>query len=428
MAMEMDLRQESELKLPLLPKEIISALQKSADKAGIARFAVVGGAVRDSLINRQKAKTTQNIPDLDFVIEGSAIALARILFNELEPNKLTDYREHKSFGTVELKVDGVPIDLATAREEKYEKAGFNPRISSTKLEKDLERRDFTINAIAFEPIKLKLIDPHNGLRAIKTKQLIFIHSQSVEDDPTRILRGARYAARLDFNLDTESLSQIKSTLSQWPWDWEKGDPPESAPPALGSRLRMELDIMFTKEPWESVLTFLQSWGALVLLEDGLQSDNRWRRRLHWALRFNLPLLTCLITAADDPITLAKRLQLPIRQQELIKEFCNLRSFLSTIRPVKSHKSSSPTAWCKILESHKWRAEAIGIAICFGVPHWSYLLKWYLRWRHIKAPINAHNLMKMGWQSGPSLGEELNKLRYEEIERLEAKKKSRDKAQ
>ncbi len=409
--------QESKIALKNLPHEILHAIEKAADKAGVARLALVGGAVRDCLMNSKGIKTSQKILDLDFLVEGSAITLGRKLLNDLDPIRVKDYQVHQKFKTVELKIDNFPIDLASSRQEIYERAGYNPIVSSASLEEDLSRRDFSINAIALDLVKLKLIDPHNGLAAIKKKELIFLHQKSVEDDPTRIIRGARYSSRIGFKLESNSLSQIQSTLREWPWDWKHGDPPELAPPSLGTRLKMELDLLLNKEDWKLSLTLMQQWGALVLLEDSLQSDTRIQRRLNWAIRFKLPLLPALISSTKDPIDLAKRLHIPIHQVNLIKQFLSLKKLLLKVELNQETKDFKPIDWCKILEKPFWNKDAIALAICVGIPSWRYLLKWYLNWRHIKSPISAKDLLQKGWEQGPDLGEKLTQLRYSEIKRL-----------
>ncbi len=414
--MEIPLRPESELQFPHPFKEILGLIQIAAKQAGVTRLALVGGAVRDCLINYNKITKIQKIHDFDFVVEGSPIKLSDLLLEKFTSKRVSNFRIHQKYQTIELSIDRIKINIATARKEQYNKSGFNPEVSPTTIEEDLYRRDFTINAIAFEPKTQQLIDPYNGINAIRSKQLILIHSRSIEEDPTRIIRAARYAARLNFQLSSESISQIKSTLSLWPWGSVHNEP---FPHALSTRMRMELNLLFNKEPWESCLELLQEWGALSILEGGLQVDKRWKRRIHWGIRLRVPRLLCFIAGADNPNLLAKQLQLPTSEQKVMEEFFDLKSYLSNLKIKEEH--SSPIFWCKILESRKWSKESICIAICFGVNSWEKLLKWYLKWRHIKSPKSAAELISSGWEAGPSLGAEISRLRYQEIETLEDSK-------
>ena len=84
--------------------------------------------------------------------------------------------------------------------------------------------------------------PGNGRESIINRKIKFIHSKSVEEDPTRIIRAARYAARLKFELTAESVHQIKTTLKLWPWEYSLKSNSKSIPPALSTRLQKELKI------------------------------------------------------------------------------------------------------------------------------------------------------------------------------------------
>ena len=114
----------------------------------IGRLALVGGAVRDVLLQQLDGDSTGQCPDLDFVLESSCIALANSLKQELGAGRVRELHVHEKFGTAELVLDGVLIDLARARTENYPAPGMNPVVKSGSLEQDLARRDFTVNAMA----------------------------------------------------------------------------------------------------------------------------------------------------------------------------------------------------------------------------------------------------------------------------------------
>ena len=106
-------------------------------------------------------------------------------------------QEFGAFGTVALQLDGILLDLASAR-WLYPAPAENPVVRAT-LQADLARRDFTINAMAFDLLSGELIDLHHGQEDLASGQLALLHSGSVYDDPTRVIRAARYAARLGFS-------------------------------------------------------------------------------------------------------------------------------------------------------------------------------------------------------------------------------------
>ncbi|MCP4972944.1 MAG: CCA tRNA nucleotidyltransferase, partial [Prochlorococcus sp.] len=349
---------KSGLNWPGLPVGLLAALQLAASDAGLKRLAVVGGAVRDGLLHHQHLEPWRELPDLDLVVEGSATALVESLCRQLASGRLTKCLVHEAYDTVELILDGVLIDLASARKETYAGPGHNPDVSDGSLEADLARRDFTVNAMALELPDGLLLDPYGGQAALERRQLAFLHPLSVSDDPTRVVRGARYVARLGLVLSPEALTQVQSTLLAWPWAWRPGQPPELAPPSLATRLRMELELLFEHEPWEMALGQLQDWGALQLLDHDLQTDQHWRRRLRWASRLGVPLLLALVAGSADSQNLAARLQLPKHQQMLLAESRQLQIALDSPLVRESWSSWSASRWCQFLEGQVWRSEAV----------------------------------------------------------------------
>jgi tRNA nucleotidyltransferase (CCA-adding enzyme) len=158
---------------------------------------LVGGVVRDLLLGAGGA-------DLDVAIEGDAGALSDIPGYEPERDEL--------FLTGRLEAGDQKIDIAQARAETYPRPGALPEVRPAPIGEDLARRDFTVNAMAF-PIKedAELIDPHGGLDDLRADRLRVLHDRSFIDDPTRALRAARYAARFEFDLETETAKLLADT-------------------------------------------------------------------------------------------------------------------------------------------------------------------------------------------------------------------------
>jgi poly(A) polymerase len=328
-------------------------------------------------------------------------------------------REHGAYGTVEIELrlgEGpLLLDVASARRERYPAPGENPRVSFGVLADDLARRDFTINAMALllcGPEAPGLLDPHGGQVDLERRQLRFLHPGSVRDDPTRVLRGARYRARMGFTLAPESLAQLHATLERWPWRWRPGDPPQQAPPALGTRMRMALELLLAHESWPAALAALQTWRALPLLDAALQQDRHWRRRLRWAARMGLPALPALLVVASDPVALAERLQLPHRQHALLVQLTELRRRLERAAP---DPAWPPSRWCALLEKPGLSAAAVALALAAGIGPRRPLLRWWLRWRHVRATTTAAELIAAGMRPGPQLGERLRRLRAERLD-------------
>lgn len=419
------------LDLPGVPPLLVEVL---VGCAGNRRLAMVGGAVRDLLLHRVHNDPWRDLPDLDLVVEAergeaAAVGLAQALERSGRV-QVRGWREHGAYGTVEIELQlaesagsaprTVLLDVATARRETYPLAAGNPQVNFAALDDDLARRDFSINAMALlltDPPQL--LDPHGGQADLGQRRLRFLHAGSVRDDPTRLVRAARYVARLGFELAETSLDQVQTTLASWPWRWRPGDPPQQAPPALGTRLRMELQLLLERESWPEALAALQNWGALTLLDPGLQADRRWRRRLRWAEQLGLERMVALLAAAEAPLALAERLQLPHRQQKLLAALEQLRSLIVAPGSAQGPGGArlSVADWTRLLEAPGLPPEAVALALAAGIGPRRPLLRWWLRWRHLGCATTAAELIsREGLRPGPGLGARLRQLRDELLNR------------
>jgi poly(A) polymerase len=403
-----------------IPSGLLSTVQEAAKASGAKRLALVGGAVRDALLRHVHRDPWRALPDVDLVVEGCSEALVTHLRTSLGLGRISELRIHKSFGTAEFVLDGVLVDLAQARRERYPSPGQNPQVEPGSLEEDLARRDFTINAMALvlypnygEP---ELLDLHGGQQHLATRQLNFLHAESVHDDPTRVIRGARYAARLNFSLAPQALEQLQSTVASWPWVWSPDDALDGVPPALGSRLRMELELLFC-EPWRQALSHLQAWGAMPLLDPQLQTDVLLCRRLHRAKRLQVPLLCALVAASAAPQRLARRLQLPLQQQRWIEERVDFQAWMLTEVLPYSWQEWSAARWTSLLETRAWSADVVVLDVALLGPCWRPLLRWWGRWRHVASPVTARELLAQGMQPGPAVGHALREARLRFLEGL-----------
>ena len=122
----------------------------------------------------------------------------------------------------------------------YTTPGTNPKVKKSTIENDLKRRDFSINSIAFDFSTNELIDLYGGINHIKKKELHLLHGNSIRDDPSRLLRCAKYSTRLGFNISHDSLNQAQRIISYWPWKTLKDKYVEKLPPGISIRIRMEL--------------------------------------------------------------------------------------------------------------------------------------------------------------------------------------------
>jgi tRNA nucleotidyltransferase (CCA-adding enzyme) len=147
---------------------------------------LVGGAVRDLLLGR--------VPrELDVVVEGDVGALAAALGDAATA--------HERFGTATVRDGDCRWDLAASRAEQYARPGALPDVRPAPIEDDLRRRDVTVNALALDLRSGELHAAEHALEDLAAKRLRVLHDESFRDDPTRLWRIARYAARLRFALE-----------------------------------------------------------------------------------------------------------------------------------------------------------------------------------------------------------------------------------
>jgi tRNA nucleotidyltransferase/poly(A) polymerase len=191
----------NEIDFPNPQKRAIELVRETAIEKACHPY-LVGGPVRDLLLGR-------NAFDIDLTLEGDSAAFSRALAKRLNGR----VRSFPQFLTYKVIAADMPeIDIATARKERYRKPGALPAVSPGRLKDDLLRRDFSINAIAIDVITQKLHDPTGGERDLRERRVRVLHEQSFIDDPTRIYRAVRLAARLGFEIDDESSKLMRAAI------------------------------------------------------------------------------------------------------------------------------------------------------------------------------------------------------------------------
>lgn len=171
-------------------REAASALCQAAGGAGIGLY-LVGGMVRDRLL--LPTPPAGSAADLDIAVDGDVAALAAGV-------RMGRWVAHDRFGSASVRLpDETRIDLVRTRSERYPSAATLPIVEPAPIEVDLSRRDFTVNAAAFGLTGERagvLLDPHGGARDASRGQVRVLHERSFWDDPTRLVRLCRYAARI----------------------------------------------------------------------------------------------------------------------------------------------------------------------------------------------------------------------------------------
>jgi tRNA nucleotidyltransferase (CCA-adding enzyme) len=323
----------------------LPGLDRVVEAAGETPVYLVGGAVRDLLLGRERT-------DLDIAVEGDAAALGRRLGGEI--------RTHARFATATVHVDDVELDLATTRSETYPAPGALPAVRPAPLSEDLARRDFTVNAMALplagEP---ELIDPHGGVRDLEGATLRVLHDRSFVDDPTRALRAARYAARYGFTLyaGTETLLR-------------------DADLDTVSRDRVEAELRkLAREP--------RSRRGFELLDD-------------WGLIELDPRSAELIDAVDGVVASEPWAGVVDRDRAVLA--AALGRGLDAARELASAQPASPSGAVELARGHD--GVALALARALGA---DWIDRYVSEWRKVRLSIDGDDLLAAGIPEGAALG-------------------------
>jgi len=256
-------------RLERLPPAIRTILRNAGTLGGTLGFpvALVGGLVRDLLLERVGERA-----DLDLAVEGDALAFAHRLARDLSGK----VAEHVTFLTAAVILpDGRRIDVATARRETYRAPGTLPSVEPAALGEDLARRDFSLNALAvrLDPAAWgALLDTTGGLADLRARRLRILHPLSFVEDPTRLLRAARFAARLGGRIDPTTRRLAVRAVALDVYQALSAD-----------RIRAELELVLAEPRPATVLREVGRLGALRLVAPGAVLNRRTARLLDVAL-------------------------------------------------------------------------------------------------------------------------------------------------
>jgi tRNA nucleotidyltransferase (CCA-adding enzyme) len=215
---------------------------------------LVGGAVRDLLRGHAPL-------DLDLVTDRELAELIR----ELGTSGEAPARVHDRFGTATIVLDAGRFDLARARRERYAHPGALPDVEPAPIEEDLRRRDFTVNALALGlggERRGELVTVPGAIDDLHARTLRVLHDQSFKDDPTRLVRLARYAGRLGFEPDGRTASLARQAIVGG-----------ALATVSGPRLGAELRLLAAEPDPQGALAALQRFGLAEAMIPGLSSPD-----------------------------------------------------------------------------------------------------------------------------------------------------------
>jgi tRNA nucleotidyltransferase (CCA-adding enzyme) len=362
---------------------------------------LVGGATRD-LIDRRQPR------ELDLAIEGDALEVARALGGRLTV--------HDRFGTCTVLLDGWRYDLARTRRERYPRPGALPLVEPAGLDEDLARRDFTVNAIALSLAGTaagRLAAVEHALDDLAARRLRVLHDRSFEDDPTRLLRLARYAARLRFAVEPHTAELARAAVAQ-----------RAADAVSASRLGAELRLLAVEEEPLAALAQLAAFGL------DRQLLGRFGAREHELASRALELLPpdgqvgLLALAASalgrPPAALRERLDalaFPAAERDVILAAATRATELAG----ELGEARSPAQIAAAARGAPPEAVALAGALGGERAH-AAAREWLSRLRHVRLEITGEDLLAAGLRPGPEIGAG---LRAALAAKLDARVRGRD---
>ena len=363
----------------------------AAEAIGLQPF-LVGGSVRDLLMDRP------GIVDLDIVLVGADSEK----FDRIASLVGGTVSKRSQFTTAKLCVDDLEVDLAMARAEEYPTPGSLPIVRPGTLEEDLARRDFSVNAMAVSLSSNDwgdLYDNHTGLADLEQQRLRVLYKGSFRDDPTRILRAARYMSRLHLKPTTETIDELNGSVKYL----------NEVSPA---RVRNALERVFADSDPDAAFRSLREWGVLAAIHPSLgEPSDAWRSFV--AKTGDLPhrsqvnvgyaVLACgLSDAAANGVIV--RLRPDSAACRAIRESALLgRTALSDLL------DCSNSQLARLLDPLTASA-VLGASLTTGGESGRRLAEYLEYHRRLRPNLSGNDLIALGVQQGPAVGRILERLR------------------
>ncbi len=430
-----------------LPPGLVALLYVIAAQAeglGVDLY-IIGGFVRDLLVGRLAS-------ELDLVVEGDAISLARSLAahygGSVEP--------HTPFGTASWMLaphiaemlnvlpEDLPeyIHLASTRLESYPEPGALPTVQLTaphpaehrktrpiSIQEDVSRRDFTVNTLGIQlappPFRVRF-DANGGMADLRAGLIRVLHDRSFIDDPTRMFRAVRFEQRLGFQIEPHTEALIRQAL-----------PVIAA--VSGPRLRHELDLILAEATPVKVLSRLDSLGILAAIDSGLIFDeslrfaftnlqpvfaaNRQSAQMlapGWSVEHIEPISVywTLLLCRVDAATLER---LTARLQLLRADVANAQGGQQACEalPELARGDAAPSRVTHLLEGIPDPALLAAYALAPNDAARERIASYAVRWRHVRPALQGDTLKAMGLKPGPRFGTLLRRLRDAKLDGLVA---------
>ncbi|MBN1695482.1 CCA tRNA nucleotidyltransferase [candidate division WOR-3 bacterium] len=355
-------------------RSVFKEIGQIARKLGYSVY-IVGGPVRDILLGR-------SFQDVDVVCVGNAVKLAKVFSRRVKGEFI--YRRRYPNATVKWN-NSAKVDFVSARSEVYPKNRIGlPRIRRTKdLLIDLNRRDFTVNAIAVDlnPGTFgNLYDPFNGLLDCQKKLIRVLHPNSFKEDPTRIFRAIRFSMELSFQIEENTkklLNRDLKFLKQL------------------SQARLWKEIKICLNDGSDVLNYLKKFGVLRVLNFSYPGQGFLERVDVGSIQFDVNPVNTLILA--------------LIEKKPARCYSFERSFIQQINYVREINNK---ALRNIEVVHKlFKLEDYSLLFLFArYPKNSIIIENFFDNREkLKPELNGEDIKKLGVNESPEIGKLMKRI-------------------
>jgi len=381
-------------------RAVMMRMQELSASVG-SNLYLTGGTVRDLI-------TGASLRDLDFTIEGNPSRMAR----ELEKGGAKILVEDEKLRQIEILFAGdVEGSISAARDDHYVRPGTRPEVRWSTIMEDLRRRDFSLNAIAISlnpASRGLLLDPTNGLSDIERGEIRALTIHSFTNQPVRLLRALRYAARMGFKLETRTQEWFDLAIER---DLHKSITPEDAGEELRAVAREERPVVVLKA-WEQ-------HNLLEAVNPGLAKRHPDYDAITRLMKVREDLFTAgLRPRLATPMMLAVLGRLKDREQGAVLSKAGYRSAeteevlgfpgeaLAAQKELTGKKTNAPIDAYRYLEKMPLEQLAYLLAESSNSGALSKIRAYLNKWRPVRSalPAVANELEVLGMARGPKFDE------------------------
>lgn len=366
---------------------------------------LVGGMVRDLLLDFDNL-------DIDIVVEDNAALLADALVSKIPNCELSAKHDRFHTAKVIFHLNGkkIPVDLASTRTETYEFPGALPSVQRTNsLKEDLNRRDFTINALAVSLLPNdfgNIVDSFGGLEDLKNKKIRVVPNKNIfTDDPTRMIRAIRFATKFNFEIEEETKALLEEAMNSGKFD-------NLIEKIRGDRVKIEIRYLFNLPNIEKAIKIFFESKVYKMVNARLINNEpsketiaetkklieKYKIEEKWLIYLGILVNDLFIEKDKDPLT---QLQLNGREISIVRGGCSKSLIL--------RNKTDPTPLEIFKELNNLSMESILIIKGLTPSLSSHINNFINKTSKIKLHITGQDLISMGIPSGKKIGEILDKV-------------------